>query len=126
LEEKRVNQWNKWPWLWRFSNSILANVSLSVDIFRHCSHHIVFAVASQAYPRLQTIDKLIHAIRQQPSLRKDASSALIGLGEAISANATSAEIGWLRWRHACAGIVCEKLLLASHSGSFYGYWITVT
>lgn len=87
-------------------NDPVEQVALSVEILRfhsgECKHielglsdtflMLLFVVASHAYPRLQAINNLIHVIRQQPSLRKDASSALIGLGEGISGNATPAEI----------------------------------
>ncbi len=54
-----------------------------------------------------------HAVRQQPRLRKEASSALIGLGEAILADETPAEID----SFVGGGIIFEKLLFAK------GYWI---
>jgi hypothetical protein len=44
---------------------------------------------------LQTIEDLIHIIRSQPNLGKEASSTLIGLGEAVSATATAGEIAAL-------------------------------
>jgi hypothetical protein len=38
------------------------------------------------------MENLLHVIRQQPRLTKDASNALISIGEAIHANATQNEI----------------------------------
>jgi hypothetical protein len=48
-------------------------------------------VADAAFPRSQVIRGLLHAMRTQPKLSKESSSALIDLGEAISGNATSEE-----------------------------------
>jgi hypothetical protein len=41
------------------------------------------------------MENLIHIIRQQPKLAKDASSALVDLGEALHATATREEINVL-------------------------------
>lgn len=49
-------------------------------------------VSDVAYPRVHIIDSLVHVLRHQPNLRKETSAALVGLGEALSANAASAEI----------------------------------
>jgi len=51
-----------------------------------------FAVSEPAFPRVETIEILLHIIKQQPKLTKGASSALIDLGEAIHATATRQEI----------------------------------
>jgi len=51
-----------------------------------------FSVTDIAFPRLQTIEILIHIVRQQPKLSKEASSSLIELGEAIQASAQREEI----------------------------------
>lgn len=51
--------------------------------------------ANTAFPRRQTIENLIHVIRSQPNLGKEASSDLVGIGEAIHATATPAEISVL-------------------------------
>jgi hypothetical protein len=59
--------------------------------FTHRRH----AVASSGFPRLQTIEDLVHIIRSQPNLGKEASSALIGLSGAISASAIAGEIAAL-------------------------------
>ena len=48
--------------------------------------------ADTAFPRPQILHGLLHAIRTQPKLSKEGSSALIDLGQAISLNATSEEI----------------------------------
>ncbi|KAF9047662.1 armadillo-type protein [Panaeolus papilionaceus] len=65
----------------------LEQVALSLDIIKfHCSEY-----SNPAYPRLKIIHDLIHVIRAQPNLGKEASSALVGLSEAIAANATPEE-----------------------------------
>ncbi len=48
--------------------------------------------ADTTFPRPQILHGLLHAIRTQPKLSKEGSSALIDLGQAISPNATSEEI----------------------------------
>jgi hypothetical protein len=53
--------------------------------------HSFRLVADAAFPRSQVIRGLLHAMRTQPKLSKESSSALIDLGEAISGNATSEE-----------------------------------
>lgn len=60
---------------------------------RFPSPHPLFfhLVADAAFPRLQVIRGLLHAMRTQPKLSKESSSALIDLGEAISGNAASEE-----------------------------------
>ena len=52
-------------------------------------------VSDPAFPRTETVRDLIHAIRHQPKLAKDASSALIDIGQAMQANATKAETAQL-------------------------------
>jgi hypothetical protein len=49
-------------------------------------------VSDVTYPRLQVLEDLLHTIRSQSSLSKDASSALIELGEAISSTATREDV----------------------------------
>lgn len=44
---------------------------------------------------MQTIEDLVHIIRSQPNLGKEASSTLLGLGEAVSVTATAGEIAAL-------------------------------
>ncbi|KAH9485783.1 eIF-2-alpha kinase activator gcn1 [Psilocybe cubensis] len=66
----------------------LEQVALALEIIKfHCGEF-----SNTAFPRLQTIDNLIHVIRQQPNLGKEASSSLIELGEAIYGTATHDEI----------------------------------
>ncbi|KAF8161530.1 armadillo-type protein [Crassisporium funariophilum] len=66
----------------------LEQVALVLEIIKfHCGEF-----SDTAFPRLQTIENLIHTIRQQPKLSKEASSVLIGLGEAIHATASPDQI----------------------------------
>ncbi|KAG6896538.1 hypothetical protein C0992_007574 [Termitomyces sp. T32_za158] len=69
----------------------LEQVALALAIVRF--HGGEFA--NPAFPRMQTVEKLLHVIRQQPKLSKDASSALVELGEAIQATASQEEISVL-------------------------------
>ncbi|KAG6873014.1 hypothetical protein C0995_003975 [Termitomyces sp. Mi166 len=69
----------------------LEQVALALAIIRFHSGEF----ANPAFPRIQMIEKLIHVIRQQPKLGKDASSALIETGEAIQAAASPKEISVL-------------------------------
>ncbi|OBZ65072.1 Translational activator GCN1 [Grifola frondosa] len=65
----------------------LEQVVLALDIIKfHCGE---FSVA--VFPRINTIKDLLHVIRQQPKLAKEASSALIDLGQAVQSNATREE-----------------------------------
>lgn len=45
-----------------------------------------------AFPRKQTLQLLIHIIRLQPKLSKEASSSLVDLGESIHGSALKEEI----------------------------------
>ncbi|RDB20660.1 eIF-2-alpha kinase activator gcn1 [Hypsizygus marmoreus] len=66
----------------------LEQVSLALGIIKfHCGEF-----SSSAFPRVETIRNLLHIIRQQPKLSKDASTALVDLGEAIQANASQEEL----------------------------------
>ena len=47
------------------------------------------------FPRKKTMAILLHVIRNQPKLTKEASSALIDIGEAMHTNATREEINVL-------------------------------
>ncbi|CAA7260345.1 unnamed protein product [Cyclocybe aegerita] len=68
-------------------DDILEQVTLALEVIKfHCGEF-----AAPAFPRARTIGNLIHTIRHQPKLGKVASSALIELGEAVSATATRAE-----------------------------------
>ncbi|KAG5725284.1 Translational activator gcn1 [Termitomyces sp. T112] len=66
----------------------LEQVALALAIIRFHSGEF----ANPAFPRIQTMEKLLHVIRQQPKLSKDASSALVELGEATQATASPKEI----------------------------------
>ena len=50
-----------------------------------------FSVSNAAFPRKSIMESLIHVIRQQPRLAKDASSALVDIGQAIHSNVTPEE-----------------------------------
>ncbi|KAI9068620.1 ARM repeat-containing protein [Trametes sanguinea] len=65
----------------------LEQIALSLDIIKfHCGEF-----SDPAFPRTETVRDLIHSIRNQPKLAKDASSALIDIGQAMQANATRSE-----------------------------------
>lgn len=73
-------------------NSIAENVrsifySQIVD-----AYNLLSEVANIDFPRMQTMEILLYIVRQQPKLTKEASSALIDLGEAIHATAAHEEI----------------------------------
>ncbi|KAF8911690.1 armadillo-type protein [Gymnopilus junonius] len=69
----------------------LEQVALALEIIKfHCGEF-----SNTAFPRLQTMENLIHIIRQQPNLGKEASSSLIEIGEAILATTTTGEIATL-------------------------------
>lgn len=50
-----------------------------------------FSVSSAAFPRKPIMESLIHVIRQQPRLAKDASSTLVDIGQVIHPNVTPEE-----------------------------------
>lgn len=52
---------------------------------------LCFVVSQPSYPRLRTIETLVIALKQFPSLGRQTSEALISIGTAISANATASE-----------------------------------
>ena len=52
-------------------------------------------VSDAKYPRINTVQDLVHSIRHQPKLAKDASSALIDIGQALQGNATREEVSEL-------------------------------
>ncbi|KAG1734519.1 armadillo-type protein [Suillus lakei] len=69
----------------------LEQVTLVLDIIRfHCSEF-----SDAAFPRKAAMEHVLHVIRHQPRLSKDASSVLIDLGEAVQSNATRDEVGVL-------------------------------
>lgn len=83
----------------------LEQVALALDIIKfHCAEcrHVSLpryvlligfsSVSDAAFPRKQTMEILLHIIRQQPKLSKEASSTLVDLGEAVHSNASRGEI----------------------------------
>lgn len=58
--------------------------------WRHCSKHL--AVTDTAFPRQEIMRALIHVVQHQPRLGKDASSALVDLGQAIHVSASPEEV----------------------------------
>ncbi|GBE83943.1 eIF-2-alpha kinase activator GCN1 [Sparassis crispa] len=69
----------------------LEQVALALGVVRfHCGEF-----SEPTFPRIQTMENLIHVIRTQPKLAKEASSALIDLGEAMNPTATREEISAL-------------------------------
>ncbi|KZT22524.1 ARM repeat-containing protein [Neolentinus lepideus HHB14362 ss-1] len=68
-------------------DDLLEQVTLALDIIKfHCSEF-----GDSAFPRKGIMADLIHAIRSQPRLAKDASSALIDTAQAVSESATPEE-----------------------------------
>ncbi|KAI0035599.1 ARM repeat-containing protein [Vararia minispora EC-137] len=66
----------------------LEQAALSLDIIKfHCGDF-----NDTTFPRTQTIQGLVHALRHQLKLSKEASSVLIELGQTISASATKEEV----------------------------------
>ena len=61
----------------------------------HLTDHLSLAVSDNTYPRIQVMEDLLSTIRSQSGLAKDASSALIELGEAISSTASREDISVL-------------------------------
>lgn len=49
-------------------------------------------VSQPAFPRKQTMENLIHVIRQQPKLARDASSILIDIGQSVHPNVSPDEL----------------------------------
>lgn len=52
-------------------------------------------VSNLAFPRSQIMESLIHVIKQQPKLAKEASSSLVDIGQAIHGNVTADELNTL-------------------------------
>jgi hypothetical protein len=88
----------------------LEQISLVLDVIKfHCAEcessitfrfgpqlkRVVLKVSDATFPRAKTIGVLLHVIRQQPRVAKEASSALIQLGEAISSASTRDEVDML-------------------------------
>ncbi|KAJ6607520.1 armadillo-type protein [Mycena sp. CBHHK59/15] len=66
----------------------LEQVALALDIIKfHCGEF-----ADTAFPRKQTMEILLHIIRQQPKLSKESSSALVDLGEVAHPTASRDEL----------------------------------
>lgn len=61
-------------------------------LFEEFQSNPIFTVSEPAFPRIKTIEILLHMIGKQPKLTKEASSTLIDLGEAIHATAIRQEI----------------------------------
>ena len=60
-----------------------------------CTLKFHFLVSDPSYPRIPVTENLLHIIRNQPKLSKDASSTLVDLGEAIQSNASLNEVAVL-------------------------------
>ncbi|KAJ7066647.1 armadillo-type protein [Mycena amicta] len=66
----------------------LEQLALTIDIVKfHCGEF-----TDTAFPRKETMDALLTALRQQLKLAKEASSALVDIGEAAHSNASRDEI----------------------------------
>ncbi|KAI5991791.1 armadillo-type protein [Pisolithus marmoratus] len=72
-------------------DEVLEQIALVLDIIRF--HTSEFSNIN--FPRKAAMEHLIHVIKLQPRLSKEASSVLVDLGEAIQATATYAEISVL-------------------------------
>lgn len=57
-----------------------------------CQNLNATSVSDSAYPRLQTIERLIAISREHSKLNKDSSAALINIGQAIHLNASDSEM----------------------------------
>ncbi|KAH9856756.1 ARM repeat-containing protein [Lenzites betulinus] len=65
----------------------LEQIAISLDVIKfHCGEF-----SDPAFPRAETVRDLVHAIKNQPKLAKDASSALVDVGQAMQGNASQAE-----------------------------------
>ncbi|KAI0628364.1 ARM repeat-containing protein [Trametes polyzona] len=65
----------------------LEQIAISLDIIKfHCGEF-----SDPAFPRTETVRDLIHTIKNQPKLAKEASSILIDVGQAMQGNATRSE-----------------------------------
>ncbi|OJT01635.1 Translational activator GCN1 [Trametes pubescens] len=69
----------------------LEQIAISLDVIKFHSGEF----SDPAFPRTKTVEDLIHAIRHQPKLAKDASSILIDVGQSMQGNATRVEISSL-------------------------------
>ncbi|KAI0944136.1 hypothetical protein AcV7_002042 [Taiwanofungus camphoratus] len=66
----------------------LEQITLAVDIIKFHGAEFV----DPMFPRVKTIEGLLHVIKNQPKLTKDASSTLIDLGQAMQSTAKRDEI----------------------------------
>ncbi|KAF8434348.1 armadillo-type protein [Boletus edulis BED1] len=73
------------------ADEALEQVTLVLDVIKF--HRSEFS--DPAFPRKTALEHVVHVVRTQPRLTKDASSLLVDLGEAIQANATRDEVGVL-------------------------------
>ena len=92
----------------RGGDEALEQVALVLDVIKfhrsECTSRTVrvrvtrlthYLVSDAAFPRKTTLEHVLHVVRTQPRLSKDASSLLIDLGEAIQASATREEVAVL-------------------------------
>ena len=52
----------------------------------------LLSVSEPAYPRSKTCEDLLHVIKSQPKLAKEAASALIEIGQSMQSTATPEEV----------------------------------
>lgn len=80
---------------------VIDTIKLHAAECKTCSAYSVFGlhisrlipiVANRTYPRSSVLSMLVDIIKVYPSLGKDASSALVAVGEAMTINAERAEI----------------------------------
>ncbi|KAG6823704.1 hypothetical protein H0H93_003201, partial [Arthromyces matolae] len=69
----------------------LEQVALALSIIKFHSGEF----SNTSFPRELTIEKLLHVIKLQPKLSKEASSTLVDIGEAIQPNASQKELSVL-------------------------------
>jgi hypothetical protein len=94
--KRRMRRWSRWHLRSELLNFIAENVSCMLPaLLPSINAPIPMIVSNNAFPRVPTMENLLHIIRQQPKLSKEASSALIDLGEAIQASASSDELAVL-------------------------------
>ena len=91
----------------RAGDDPLEQVVLTLDIIKfhsgECAYLIIsntlqtytHLVSNPAFPRSQVMESLLHVIKQQPKLAKEASSCLIDIGQAIHVNVTPNETNTL-------------------------------
>ncbi|KAH6885450.1 translational activator GCN1, partial [Coprinopsis sp. MPI-PUGE-AT-0042] len=94
------------PWMLREDEEKLEQSALSLSIIKFHAGEF----DNVDLPRLQTLETLIHAVRTELRLRKEASSTLIELGEAVQVNARKDEI---------AALIRATLCQESHARNAY-------